>query len=431
MLHKTLLATTALVVGVSTTACRPPTGPKPPNGTTTTSSSTTVFKPPPPKPCPTAPATAVDGPDNTSGNPISSWGVGGVTGGGAFTATVMGNVVYVGGLFTQAVAPNGTAVPRSNLAAFCLANGQLLEAFRADVTGGQVWALTNDGQNVFAAGEFTSLDGQPSNRLVKLDPLTGARVTSFNPPAVPGPIYALDYSSVTGDVYAGGSFRLAGVAGGGQMMGASFDHNTGAYDGWNPRADARIDSVAVSDDGQNVFIGGNFKNVGGQVHDNMARTAASNGNVSSIAFGANQGIPGTLGARVLSLDVDPDDVSPYAATGPVSPVGTATGGGNRAISMNGDGTENWRRGFNGDAQAILLIGNTVYVGFHDGFQNNTARRIVGLSRTTGNPTAFTPNANGHPLGVRGLAAGSTRLIAVGDFTLMGTTSQLHGLAIFP
>ena len=79
---------------------------------------------------------------------------------------------------------------------------------------------------------------------------------------------------------------------------------------------------------------------------------------------------------------------------------------------------------------MVLAGNNVYVGFHDGYQNNPARRIVGFTKT-GGATAFAPDANGHPLGVRGLAAGANRLIAVGDFTSMGTTTQLHGLAIFP
>ena len=41
-------------------------------------------------------------------------------------------------------------------------------------TNGQVWALTTDGTSLFAGGSFTSINGQPTNRLVKLDPITGA-----------------------------------------------------------------------------------------------------------------------------------------------------------------------------------------------------------------------------------------------------------------
>jgi hypothetical protein len=437
------LAAAALTAGVLVAACVPP-HQDPPAGSTTTSATTspttagtttsTSSTLPPPEPCPPAPATQTAGPDSLTEDPISSWGVGGVPNGGGFTATVLGDVVYVGGLFSQAVPPSGAAVARSNIAAFCLADGQLLDAFVAN-TNGQVWALTNDGANVFAAGDFTSLNGQPVTRLVKLDPLTGENVTAFAPPDIPKVVRALDYSSVTGQVYAGGDFRILGVAAGNRMKGASFDHNTGAYAGWNPQADAIIESLKVSADGQSVFIGGNFKNLGPstnpQAHDNFARTAASNGNPSSIVYGANQGVPGAIGAHVLGVDVDTDHVSPYASTGLVSPAGSMTGGGNKALGLNADGTERWRRGFNGDAQAIVMIGDNVYVGFHDGFQNDPTKRIVGLTKANGTVTAFQPTANGHPLGVRGLAAGAGRLIAVGDFTTMGTRTQLHGLAIFP
>jgi len=46
----------------------------------------------------------------------------------AVATVVIGDVVYVGGTFTQAVAPNGQTAGRANLAAFCLADGSLLAA---------------------------------------------------------------------------------------------------------------------------------------------------------------------------------------------------------------------------------------------------------------------------------------------------------------
>ena len=208
MRSKALVVGATAVAVVLLTACPPPPPPPPPPPSSTATTVGTTVTIPQPKPCPAAPANTTPGPDSLTESPMSSWGVGGVANGGGFTATVLGNVVYVGGLFSQALPPSGAPVARSNLAAFCLANGQLLEAFVANVNG-QVWALTNDGTSIFAAGDFTTLNGQPANRLVKLDPLTGAPVGGFNPPAIPGPVYALDYSSVTGDVYAGGDFRLA------------------------------------------------------------------------------------------------------------------------------------------------------------------------------------------------------------------------------
>jgi hypothetical protein len=390
----------------------PPTGGKPPP---------TTAKPPPPA-CPAVPASGGPGADTT--NPISSWGVNGT----AYAAVVLGSVVYVGGSFSKAVPPSGSSVPRSNLAAFCLANGNLLSSFVANLNG-QVWALTTDGSSVFVAGDFTTLNGQPANRLLRLNPLSGARVPGFNPPAIPKVALALDYSGANGNVYVGGDFTLPGQ-GTAHSKGASFNHVTGAYTGWNPDADARIESLDLSPNGQWVFVGGNFASVGGAAHDKIARTAASNGAVASTVYGGNQ-----INAHIYGLAVDIDSLSPFAATGPVSPVGSGGSGGNKLISYSATGSETWRKAFNGDAQAVILLGSTVYVGFHGGYGCTTptasgcAKRLLGFGKNGSGPT-FSPNTNGI-IGVRGLAAGANRLVAVGDFTAMGSTKKLHGLAIFP
>ena len=62
---------------------------------------------------------------------------------------------------------------RANLAAFCLANGNLLDSFVANVAGTaqmssskptEVWALTTDGTNLFAGGNFSSVNGTRPDR---------------------------------------------------------------------------------------------------------------------------------------------------------------------------------------------------------------------------------------------------------------------------
>jgi hypothetical protein len=54
--------------------------------------------------------------------------------------------------------------------------------------------------------------------------------------------------------------------------------------------------------------------------------------------------------------------------------------------------------------------------------------VLGFS-TGGTQTSFNPTSSG-VLGVRGLAVGANRLVAVGDFSNMGSTNKLHGVAIF-
>jgi len=375
--------------------------------------------------CPPSPASA-PGPD--SQNPISSWGIDGA----GYSTVVIGGVAYVGGVFQNAISPAGVKVARQNLAAFCLADGSLLTSFVANFNNGPrggsgfepggVRALTTDGSSLFVGGDFTTLNGQRVNRLVKLNPTTGTPVAGFTPADIPSVVYALDYFG--GKIYAGGDFS-AGAA----KKGASFDAATGAFAGWNPDADAKINSLKVSADGQYVFIGGSFATVGGAAHDKLARTSAASGAPSPVSFGQNGGVRGRVQAVILALAVAGDNVSVFAGAGPTDPRGS--NGGNKAISYAPDGSENWRVTFDGDGQAVLPIGGVLYVGIHDGYRGDHTLKLLGLNPSTGALTSFKPTIIGGVLGVRAMATGSNRLVAVGDFSSVGTTNKLHAVAIFP
>ena len=134
-------------------------------------------------------------------------------------------------------------------------------------------------------------------------------------------------------------------------------------------------------------------------------------------------------AVVLSLAVDTDNVSAFAGVGPTEPRGS--NGGNKAISYAPDGTERWKVTFDGDGQAVLPIGGVLYVGFHDGYRGDHTLKLLGLNTSNGALTSFKPTIIGGLLGVRAMAAGSNRLVAVGDFSSVGTTHKLHAVAIFP
>jgi len=374
---------------------------------------------PPPATCPSA---GTDGtPAPNSQNPISSWGINGT----GYSVVAIGDIVYVGGTFSQAVSPTGQTAPRADLAAFCIKDGSLVSKFVAN-TNGQVWALTTDGTSLFAGGSFTSINGQPTNRLVKLDPITGAVDTSFNPPAIPDVVYALGYRAANASIYAGGDFSIAGNQG---KKGASFDHTNGTVTGWNPNADARIESLEVSGNEQIVYIGGSFDNVGGGAHNGLARTDAATGAVASVQFGNNHGVPGRIDGRVFSISIGPDNITPYVAIGPAKPGGT--NGGNKFVAYNPTtGLETWlENGPDGDAQAIELINGVLYGGFHGGWNGDPTKRLEGLNPANGSTTGFAPNTGG-VLGVRGMAQAGGRLFAVGDFSFMGTTNKLNGVAIF-
>jgi hypothetical protein len=382
--------------------------------------------------CPAAPANGTPGPDSL--NPLA--GTSGVDG-TAKTAVVIGNVVYVGGSFAHVLLPTGAvAGAKLNVAAFCLANGKLLTTFTAN-TNGVVNALATDGANLFIGGNFTTLNGQASNRLVKVDARTGTRIAAFNPPQIPyftvlpadtEGIHALAYNG--GVIYAGGDFGKIGSSAPAVSVGnaAGFSSTTGGYTGWHASADKkRIDSIAV--DNTSVFLGGDFTTVAGNAHDKLAKLVRTTGADSGVNYG-------TVGARPLSIGVNADE-SVVVALGGAVPGGSGLG---QHISYyDNAGALKWTdpnpKGF---VQAVQIVGSRAYTGLLTGYANpatNTALRLLGIdfAKSPGAPgyLAWTPAivapATG---GVVGLTAGANRLVAVGNFTAVGSTTALHGLAIF-
>jgi hypothetical protein len=399
-----------LAVAAAGTACGPPAPPSPPPTTQ-----------PPAAACPAAGADATPGPN--SPNPVPSWGINGT----AYSVVAIGDVVYVGGTFSQAVGPNGQKVSRSNLAAFCIKTGALLSSFVGN-TNNRVWALTTDGSSLFVGGEFTEYNGQPSNRLVKVHPTTGARITTFNPPAIPDDVLALAYRAFNTSVYVGGDFDIAGP---GRRKGASVHKDTGALTGWNIEADGKVESLELGGGlaQEIVYIGGSFNTVNNAAHNALARTNANTGAVDPVVF-SRLSMPGSglVQGRIFDIAVDGNTV-PYVAIGPARPGGT--NGGNRFTAFNPTtGNATWEQnGPDGDAQAIELMNGALYGGFHGGWNGDTSKRLEGMSPANGATTGFAPNTNG-VIGVRALAQDRGRLFAVGDFSSMGSTGKLHGLAIF-
>jgi hypothetical protein len=430
--HRVLVSAGALAAVVLAAGCVPPGPPKPP--TTTTAPKPGVTS------CP-AVSDTTPGPNTTA--PIAgAWGVNGQ----AKAAVVIGNVVYVGGTFTAAVPAAGTpAVPRSNLAAFCLANGQLLNTFVANFGGGPVNALASDGANLFVGGNFTTLNGAASNRLVKLN-AAGQKDGNFSPLPIPAPsavpppnpegVLSLAYSG--GVIFAAGDFGKVGIgAGAGQSTAvdgaAGFNAATGALSGFTAGASPKkVDSITVSPDGQSVYIGGVFSMVKGQARNNVAQLNTS-GAVQATTFG-------NLDARPLDLAVSSDNSRLLAAVGPRDP-GAPAGAGRRLVvfnTANGSAVVN-DTGPQGDPQAVESVApNRAYFGLLTGYLANNGPEAVGVDYTQpvggAGYVAFqsaTTAAIGS--GVRGLAQGASPrayFVAVGDFTTMGGVAGLHGVAIF-
>ncbi len=98
--------------------------------------------------------------------------------------TVVGNTVYVGGQFTNArpagAAPGVNTVSRSNLLAYDIRTGVLINSWAPTVNGAvDVVAASPDGSRIYVGGKFTTVNGQTNNRIAALNPATGAVITAF------------------------------------------------------------------------------------------------------------------------------------------------------------------------------------------------------------------------------------------------------------
>ena len=327
--------------------------------------------------------------------PTAGWRVNGNT----FAVKVVGNRVYVGGTFTQAIAPNGTTRPRANLAAFDVATGALIEEFRAD-TNGSVRALVSDGSTVYAAGTFTTVSGLSRQRVAAVDAATGV-VRPFVAQA-DSTVHALDLRA--GRLFVAGSFgRVGGVA---RPRLAAVNPTTGAVDAqFAPQPNNNVLAVRANPAGSVVYIAGDFTGVGPVGRDGLAALNGVTGAPIAPVFG-NTYRPS------LGLDMNEDGSRLFVAAGAL---------GNQVQAYNPTtGVRLWRQRADGDVQAVAYHAGTVYFGFHESFETDTRLRMLAADATTGaiDPT-FRPVFDLF-WGVRAISATDAGLAAGGEFNWVST-----------
>ncbi len=210
---------------------------------------------------PTNPAT----PTTVSADPLPTVQIDGV----AWTQLIVGNTVYAGGNFTTA-RPAGAAAgvnttARANLLAYNLSTGELITSW-APATNGEVFTLaaSPDKSVIYAGGSFTTVDGITRNRIVALNPTTGAVINGFQAGA-DASVRAIVPTAST--VYFGGVFTAVnGVA---RNRLAAARASDGTLLSWAPSAtsaagvSAQVSTMALSPGGDKLVIGGKFQLLNG------------------------------------------------------------------------------------------------------------------------------------------------------------------------
>lgn len=261
----------------------------------------------------------------------------------------IGDTVYVAGAF-GGIRPTrtGTVVPQARLAAFDAVSGAPRAGF-APVLNGTVYNLepSPDGTRLYVAGAFTSVNGANRNRIVALDPVSGATVPGFTPNIGGGSVRTIVLSGAT--LYAGGSFATA--SGQTRSRLAAVSTVNGQPLPWAPAAaGGTVNTLEPSPDGSRLYAGGTFSGVNGApATAYLAALSATTGQVDS-------GFTAQPGREVFDVLADGSGL-----------VWTALGGalGRADIYRASDGSLVTRHETSGDVETVEQIGRLVYFGGHD------------------------------------------------------------------
>ena len=234
----------------------------------------------------------------------------------AWGQLVVGDVVYVVGDFKTARpagAPKGQQeVPRSNILAYDINTGQLIEDFAPTLNGaGRSLALSEDGKTLYVAGEFDKVNDEWHSRLAAFDISQGhgTLISSFRP------VFSTTVKdiAVAGDtLYAGGYFTK--VNGRPRVRLAALKASTGELLNWTASAEgpnAQVYAIEVSPDHSKVVIGGSFSSVNGssQPGYGMALLSASTGEM--LPMPVNDTVR-TAGQNAAIFDIAVDNDGFYA-----------------------------------------------------------------------------------------------------------------------
>ncbi|MBM7798512.1 PKD repeat protein [Microlunatus panaciterrae] len=319
----------------------------------------------------------------------------------AWYQTIVGNTVYVVGKFTTArpagAAPNTNTVVRNNILAYSLTTGALITTFAPSLNG-QALAITAspDGTRLYVGGDFTSVSGVTRNRIVALNPSTGAVISTFAP-NVSGQVRAIVATNST--VYFGGNFSSVNSRSRGRL--AAVQASNGALLSWAPvAANGKVNALALSPDATRIVVGGAFTTLNGSDRPGygLGQVSATTGGL--LPFAANN-VVRNAGTESAILSLASDGTNVYG-TGYIYGTGGNLEG---AFSANwSDGAIKWIEDCHGDSYGVWPTNTAVYVAGHPHYCLNlggygempsgTAQRAIAFSKAaTG---VLTKDTRGYP-----------------------------------
>jgi len=319
--------------------------------------------------------------------------------------STMGGGWYIGGEFTSI---NGQ--PRNRLARIN-ADGSL-HSFDPNMDN-RVFSLALDASgNLYVGGWFSTIGGSTTRSYIAKFDNTGA-LTSFDP-NLNGHVYALAFDTI-GNLYVGGSFRTVGGKSHNRL--AKFD-TAGVFMSFNPNMNGIVRTL-VFDESGNLYAGGEFTTVGAITRNRIAKFD-NTGVLTS--FNPN------MDNKVNTLAIDASG-NLYAG-GAFSTVGGSTTRNRIAKFDNTGALMSFDPNMNNEVNAIVLdsTGNLYAGGFFTTVGGTTTRNYLAKFNNVGNLTNFNPNMGNNVFALACNMSGD--LYVGGQFTTIGESITRNSLVKF-
>lgn len=311
-----------------------------------------------------------------------------------------GNLLVIGGNFTQVRGADGIARNAAGLAAFDAADGTWAWSANLNAPGQITYAIGSDGASVWAGGDYG----------LRRFSVTGAPQSMPAYPSV-GPVRDIEVSN--GRVYYAGGSGVAALTTDLPPVGMAL---------WRVAA---VNVRAMALDGDALVVGGTFCSIRGVGRAGLARLRAD----GTVDLGF-QSTVGTCGWDRAVLGLAVFNGRAFAAIG---------GQGNRTAAVSSTtGATAWQTpAGNGDVQAVAVQDGAVYIGGHfdcaigrDGQPCLAVRSKAARYSVDGTlDPNWTPRFAGGFFGVRALAADATQLYVGGNFTRVNSAVR-NKVAVF-
>lgn len=333
-----------------------------------------------------------------------------------FSVAEVGDMIVLGGSFTQVQAASGGAVlSRNRMVAFNKNTGAISNSFAPNFnsTVRSVVAAA-DGNSVYVGGQFGSLNGSGVPKVVQLNLSNGSRVTQFNTGSIDAVVH--DLNLLGNRLFIGGEFTSvrgqarSALAEVNAATGALSENTNLAIAGTHLGGTTFVHKFDISPDGQKLVVTGNFATIDEQPRVQVGVLDVSDTTVSVADWHTNRWEPAcySVFAYYLNdLDWSPDGsyfvLSSMGGYGSGPPTLCDSISRWDADDSGSDVDPVWVDYTGGDSvYAVESTGDTVYFGGHMRWTNNPFRAdaagqgaveregIGALSASNGMPIAWNP-----------------------------------------